>query len=315
MVKLQHYVPRCYLKNFANSKGQIWVYDKSADNLFASALDGVACERHFYDTEKLDKAVGREQFVEKGLSFLEGEAATVLGGLLMKLAENRFTRLHANERYFLAHFIAVQMLRTREQRIQMQQMLDGVAGWVHSRLSEEVKAASQEQIPPLKISENELAELQGDLLTDPTVLKEHADILDAHFWIILKAVRGYTFLTSDHPACKKANMHKPFRSMSGIRSKGIEIIFPLSPEYCVCLYERTFFEKKLHQFRSVEDRVRELKDPANMDYYNHLQIMRSNRFLFGASDDFTFARTVCTEEPQWRNQSRRRIASDKDSAP
>jgi hypothetical protein len=313
MVKQQHYVPRFYLKSFANPKGQIWVYDKSGDKVFLSKVEGVASEKFFYDTEKLDKAVGQDQFIEKALSVLEGQAATVFGELLGKLNGNRFTRLHPNERYFLAHFIAVQMLRTRKHRIQIQQMSDKMSAWVHSFLPEEVKAASPEQVPPLKVSESQLAELQGMSLSDPEVLTKHADILGSHFWIILRAVPGKTFLTSDHPVGKKANIHKPFRSMSGTASKGIEIVFPLSPNYSVCLHERTHFEKQLQRFKSFEDRVHELNDTANMDYYNHLQIMRSNRFLFGITDDFAFAKATCAEEPHWRDQSRRPVASNKDS--
>jgi len=116
MVKQQHYVPRCYLKNFANSNEQIWAYDKSTDKVFLSKIEGVASEKFFYDSERLDKAAGQKQFIEKALSLLEGQAGTVFPELLGKLSGNRSVRMHPNEKYFLAHYIAVQMLRTREHR-------------------------------------------------------------------------------------------------------------------------------------------------------------------------------------------------------
>jgi hypothetical protein len=313
MVKQQHYVPRCYLKNFANSDEQIWAYDKSTDKVFLSSVEGVASEKFFYDSEKLDNAAGQKQFIEKALSLLEGQARTVFQELLLRLNGSQSARMLPNEKYFLSHFIAVQMLRTRENRIQIEQMTNQFSAWVHSFLTEEMIAASGDRIPPLKISEKQLAEMQGMFLSDPNVLFKYADILDSHFWIILQAAPGCTFLTSDHPVGKKANVHKPLRSISGIASKGIEMVFPLSPSYCICLHERTYFEKQLERFKPLENGVHVLRDTAHMEYYNHFQIMQSNRFLFGNSDDFTFAKLVCTEEPQWRDKSRRRIGSNKDA--
>lgn len=311
MVKQQHYVPRCYLRNFSNSKEQIWAYDKSSDKVFLAGIQGVASEKCFYDADSIDQAAGQEQFVEKVLSKLEGQAATIFRDLFGKLEGGRFTKLSSNERYFLAFFMAIQMLRTREHRHQIEQMFNQVSTWVHSHLTEEMKTASADHIPPTNISENQLAEMQGMFLLNPDNLTKYAEILESHFWIILRAVPSLHFITSDHPVCRKANVHRPFRSMSGIASTGIEIVFPLSPKYCLCLYERSFFRSQLEHIKASEDGVFELSDEANMDYCNYFQIRQSSRFLFSSSNnDLRFAKAVCAEEPQWRNAGRKRVVSN-----
>jgi hypothetical protein len=48
-VKQQHYVPRSYLRRWANSRDQIWVIDKSTQQAFETHVKNVAQERYFYD--------------------------------------------------------------------------------------------------------------------------------------------------------------------------------------------------------------------------------------------------------------------------
>lgn len=45
----EHYVPRSYLKSFANEKQQCFVYDKQNKRHFISNINGVLAERYLYD--------------------------------------------------------------------------------------------------------------------------------------------------------------------------------------------------------------------------------------------------------------------------
>lgn len=65
--KNQHYVPQSYLRYFANSKEQLWVYDTKDKKSFKTSIRNIASERFFYDIEELDKTTGKEQFIEKEL--------------------------------------------------------------------------------------------------------------------------------------------------------------------------------------------------------------------------------------------------------
>lgn len=66
-VKKEHYVPRCYLKNFANKNKRIHVFDKRLGGCRNQKITEIAAENHFYDTDI-------NEFINmKGLSASERE--------------------------------------------------------------------------------------------------------------------------------------------------------------------------------------------------------------------------------------------------
>ena len=49
VVKKQHYVPQGYLRRFANTRGQLYVFDKYTCRSFVSTVHDVANINYFYD--------------------------------------------------------------------------------------------------------------------------------------------------------------------------------------------------------------------------------------------------------------------------
>ena len=45
--KIQHYVPKFYLKNFANNKNKVHVFSKKDNNNFLSNIRNIASENFF----------------------------------------------------------------------------------------------------------------------------------------------------------------------------------------------------------------------------------------------------------------------------
>lgn len=71
-VKRQHYVPRFYLKQWANSNQQIIVLDKSNNRHFTNNIQDVASAKYFYDggtlpDDEKDKIreIAKEEGIEK----------------------------------------------------------------------------------------------------------------------------------------------------------------------------------------------------------------------------------------------------------
>ena len=50
MVKNEHYVPRFYLRRFANND-KIYAYDLEKDNLFQTNINKIGCNNYFYDVD------------------------------------------------------------------------------------------------------------------------------------------------------------------------------------------------------------------------------------------------------------------------
>lgn len=111
--KKEHYVPRCYLENWKNNKGQVWVYDRRLKKTRINNVYDIACERYFYDIDykklsvqklKLLEKLGiepaqDEQFIEHFFSeHIEG----VFSRLLSKILNTEITAWREKECYFIS---------------------------------------------------------------------------------------------------------------------------------------------------------------------------------------------------------------------
>ena len=65
--KLHHYVPRFYLRRFANENGLLWVWDKHTDGVFRTIPDRIAAEKHFYKIPELAEAGHDADVMERQL--------------------------------------------------------------------------------------------------------------------------------------------------------------------------------------------------------------------------------------------------------
>lgn len=62
--KKEHYVPRCYLENWKNNKGQVWVYDRQLKKTRINSVYDIACERYFYDIDYKKLSVQKLKLLE-----------------------------------------------------------------------------------------------------------------------------------------------------------------------------------------------------------------------------------------------------------
>jgi hypothetical protein len=91
-IKNQHYVPKFYLKNFLNSSGKIFVFDKSTGKIFGTNVENVANENYFYDISELDEKTGIDQFLEKHFHPLETKISELLKKLIDELRSKTFKK-------------------------------------------------------------------------------------------------------------------------------------------------------------------------------------------------------------------------------
>lgn len=111
--KKEHYVPRCYLENWKNNKGQVWVYDRRLKKTRINNVYDIACERYFYDIDykklsvqklKLLEKLGiepaqDEQFIEH---FFPEHIEGVFSRLLSKILNTEITAWREKECYFIS---------------------------------------------------------------------------------------------------------------------------------------------------------------------------------------------------------------------
>ena len=304
MTKHQHYVPQFYLKEFASEDGQIWVYDKLTDKSFRTIVRNVAGERYFYDSDGLEKATGDRQAVEKYLSALEGHFRERIGRLLMRLRSGGYQRLHPETKGTISIFAAFQLVRTKEHRIQSRQISEQFLKFLRKHPGSEKLVAEVEA----SMSEHALREAHARQLLDLPEILRMATILSSHIWVIGKQHVSQSFYTSDAPITKHSNVKITGRGNDGIACEGIEVHVPISHDFNLMLYERKHFEDVAH----MDGHVLELNSSDYMVYQRQFPVKYSSCFVFCREDDFELARTICAEEPHWRDENRKRVTSNHD---
>ena len=190
-VKNQHYVPQAYLRHFANSKEQIWVFDKSNGQEFQTNVRNVASERRFYDNDDLGSITGDRQFIEKQLGNLEGHYETLSQALVRDLSRGRFRSISPKYRHFLATYMVVQMLRTKESRIQHEHMAKTILAIQKKAYRDRgLEIPSDTELLDGTTPKEMAQDVQHRTLLDGDHIREMAMILYRHIWVIQEAFGG-----------------------------------------------------------------------------------------------------------------------------
>jgi hypothetical protein len=268
-VKRQHFVPQFYLRYFTNSKKNIFAFDITNQQKFATTTANVAHDRLLYDNKVLEDFVGTPQFIERVFANTEAKAAEFFRELIATLDANKVSSLTRDDYRQLADHITTQERRTLEAR---------------RHIADIAKMTGEE--------------LRNDIQFEQEYLLFHKDVLkvieywcDKH-WIFWRNRTNDGFYTSDHPVVRY--WHKG--------EKCDELFFPITPKYGVSILVRDDLRQRL------EDRViKELNDPEEVRRFNFLIITQCNRQVFSAKDDFGLAEELIKLNPILTDPNRPRF--------
>ena len=115
--KNQHFVPRCYLKNFLDENGKIAVLDKQNLKIYKTNINNVANQNYFYDLPKNEHL--DIQFFEKMFNTYEAEYGNkikILFESLKSIKENSFNDTLEEFKNFFALYFCLQWVRTLQTR-------------------------------------------------------------------------------------------------------------------------------------------------------------------------------------------------------
>ncbi len=316
-VKRQHYVPKFYLKEWSNSNQQIVVFDKFNKKQFINNIQDVASEKYFYDIgtlpddekdkirkiaqeEGLEEAIepylDSNQLIEFMMGKVEALAAPILGKVIsrlngLKAFPEEYLLGHSvikdSEYYDIAYFISLQAVRTKEHR----KVFDEVQKGLIKKLAQlkfkkdKFKNSIEEKIQTEIIQKGNFnVEIDSEYSKSMHVsqiflfARKLSEILLTHKWLIQRRTSNLEFITSDHPVVKYSNIQNPLCG-TGYSNKGIEIHFPLSPDYELLIYERTYLVS-VSPFLANADRHIIDSIEQNVIYSNDLQVYSSERQLF-----------------------------------
>jgi hypothetical protein len=292
-IKIQHYVPRFYLANFSRSD-VINCFDKTGYKQFVANIDQIGCERYFYDIDSKT-----EQIVEKELASNEKEFNLVYNKLVLKKS---LYCLSWKEKESFARFVAIQEIRTKEQR----ETIKGIGKelkriFLDKPTSEELKKQLEEVATTSALEQTARRVHLKFLLETLLGENEFVEMYLGLKWILSENNTKMPLWTSDHPVNRFNPIDQsPFGNL-GLLSRGIEISFPLTPKLHLS------FCDPIEYFNNPEN-VAMIKD--NVLFYNTLQVRSCTRHILSRDDDFSIARKWLDEYPDSKNPERKRIKAN-----
>lgn len=213
--KSQHYVPRCYLRNFAaDNRGlSINVYNIKNDKFIERAPIKSQCARSYF--------YGDDLIIEKSLQPIEGEYSRVC----RKIFSNE--DIFESDMKFLIGFSFLQYLRTD---IAAQRTMAA-----HADMARLVQERVDDDLSSQMLSEK-------DIITESMkTFSETVDILNDLKAVIIENRTKFNFVTSDDPAIQINRYYSqklgPRGGSAGLKNSGLIFVLPISPRYCFVSYD------------------------------------------------------------------------------
>lgn len=290
----QHYVPQVLLRLHASDLSakrgteQVWCFDKQSDRVFPSNIRGILAGTRFYEVE----VNGQTLSLEEPLSEIEGLLSPILARVVR---ERKLATLSNEDRFTIAIFCAVQMLRTQGFRDRIKDLNEGVAEALRKR------GIDPSEVSNFKtLSVEEIKAFSMDMLADAPL--KYAPHFLSKFWHLIGTTPDDPFHVGDHPVV----VDNDFRSgpgTLGLASPGVTIYLPLSPKVCLAMIDPALIEELFEDARKVRAGYEKFEKRIETDGFPSrgvafLEVMKENRDRVNQQIEPMESGTLSAHEPQ-----------------
>lgn len=249
----QHFVPQFYLRKFSNDGSSINLVTRKAGRVVKGAsIKGQCSKRRLY---------GSGPFLDDFLTYLESnvsELIGVFGGQTPRFAPNQ-----ADVEKFLC-FLTTQIYRTPKSNV-IGEHFDKSFGDILARGSPEGY-----EFPD---------DIAGSRMTLERMCRMAIFFyphLSDLMLVRVKAPKGCEFVTSDSPIilANKAGEQERLPNSLGLASSGLIITYPISPRFCLMLYDGG-----VYKFRHSSD-MTVFSNSADVSKINRLQYLNCSESIY-----------------------------------
>ena len=326
--KNEHYVPRRYLGHFANNK-KFFVFDKATEQVRPGSIENYASERYFYEVdfealkadklkedpdfifdpeiEKIMKEVD-EQHIEKWFgsnveTWLFDPIEFIISTFTMTNPEklNSIEVLSEKNLDFLSLYISIQLIRSKEFRKHIVEIYEREPLLMMKKMALQKKDYEQlkalENISLKLKNKNHEKLLHAQFIMNEEISYHIAEMLRNKIWIIGYNTSDIDFITSDNPVVRYGRLKK-----HGLNSKGIEIMFPISPKLIICIQDPEYFVLHGSSHKHFIKLTRK-----EVEFYNSFQVLQSYRYIFSKKKEFYLVSEIVKHRPELKNIDREQI--------
>jgi hypothetical protein len=247
--EVQHYVPQVLLRLHVNDatarrgSEQVWCFDKQTAKVFSPNIKGVLSSSRFYEVE----VDGEKVSLEEPLTEIEGR----VGPVLARLVQNQnLTELTKEDRFSIASFCAVQLLRTQAFRDRIKDLNVGVAEALRKRGIDPSEVSNFKML-----SEDEIKAFSLEMLADAP--RKYGPHFLSKYWHIVGATPDDPFHLGDHPVVLDNDVVGPTQGALGLASPGVTIYLPLAPTLCLAMTDPALIEELFEGARKVRTGYRD----------------------------------------------------------
>jgi hypothetical protein len=299
-----HYVPQLLLRGFASGKRNLlYVFDKRTGQTFRSSARDAGCERGFYEPCR-DPAVQVDEWMKQ----VETEAGAVIVDIRRR---GNLKNLTQADREWVAAFAAVQMVRTKRQLAARNDL--------SQTLASALRAWGMDPSSIPGFDEFDADQLRTEFLDGIQSLshKLFPHLADKSIVLFVSDRKNPCWI-SDHPVVRHNSLNPGdgIRGTLGVANTGVEIYLPISSQFvlgflCTSIEEYFLNARRLFPPASVAAPVEEMlngisageairTEAVNVAFFNSLQVVQSERYLFAEDNDFELAMRMLRDNPQFR---------------
>ncbi|MPY65960.1 DUF4238 domain-containing protein [Deinococcus sp. SDU3-2] len=274
MGSFHHYVPKFYLRRFANSRGQITAYDLQKKRSFLANINKIAGERGLNSLIHMDfEDENQRVFIEQLFSELESKYA-VHAEAVLKMIDNEINLIEES-RYGLAHMMFTQIYRSPRFRNLYNEVIErSWLSYIESRHGQDSKLKNF--IPEPKDYSFHIVKMMFDPKTGGADMCE--ELVSEFYWMVLVNKSQTPFLTSDNPVI--------IYSQNGVKEV---VYYPLSPKICIQLLRK----ERYPEFLERDGMHLHSRDKRAAIDINHNLFSTAERFVFGLPPN-TFIENLVT---------------------
>jgi Protein of unknown function (DUF4238) len=287
--KKHHYVPQFLLKNWRDANGMINAFDKKSRAKWRQSERELGHENGLY---KLRKNDGTTANMEPMMAKVDDWGSPAIHELIRTEA---VSSLDNGQRTELSYFIGAMLLRTPSTRKRMLEMNREMV----AKFGPDVELGeSDEKLGDFDETGAHNSTIQMIAQSTP----EFAEHIREKVWLLAKYTADSPFYISDNPVVLHNSVKQPPAGNLGILSPGIEIYLPLSPSLCLMMLCPKIVNIAKEQLGTGIKKSYWTDTPVqfereNVLHVNSLQVIRSERFIFSSSEDFSLADEMLKSYP------------------
>ncbi len=293
------------------------MFDKEQEQIRPGSIEDYASERYFYDIDfealKAEKLQQDPDFVfdpeiekwfgENVETWLFDPIDTIISTFTMTNPVKLKTVEAISEKNlnYLSLYISLQMIRSKEFRNRIIEINERVPLLLMRKMALQKKDYKQlDFLKNVKMkvkNKNHEKLLHAQFLMNEEVAYKIAEMLRSKIWVIGYNTSEIDLITSDNPVVRYEKL-----GQHGLDSKGIEIMFPITPKLLICIRDPKYFwfdaDMHKHFQKFTKDEI---------EYYNSFQVLQSYRYVFGKKKEFQSVSDIVKRRPELKNINREKI--------